>query len=502
MLLLRIDEHSRTPAYRQILDGIKEKVASGAVRPGEKLPSTRRLADNLGLHRSTVALAYQELWSLGFVDLHPGARPKVRERTLLASQSSGAQPGLVDWSALMSSAAWDALRRYRDLQGGQGAEARISFKTLDMDRRLLPVEPFRGCLRRVLATEGASLLSYGDPSGYPPLREYVAERLQRHGIAVASHQIILTNGSQHGIDLLLRVIAAPGRSVAVESPTYDSLLPLLRLHGMKPLEIPLRPEGMDLTALERVLRRERPLLVYTMPSFQNPTGACTSQAHREKLLALCEEHRVPILEDGFEEEMKYTGKAVLPLKSMDRHGVVVYCGTFSKVLFPGIRIGWLAADPACVERVLAIRRFSELAPSAVLQAAMHEFCRNGWYDRHVGRMHRAFRKRMQVAVSALRQQVRPEWAEWTEPRGGYLIWLKLKPLPNGTDLEALLASHGVQATQGRSFFCSAKRDSYLRLSISTLSEDEIAEGVARLSRALRAAHATPSSGGVRRRRRT
>lgn len=159
--------------------------------------------------------------------------------------------------------------------------------------------------------------------------------------------------------------------------------------------------------LLRLDEQSRTGLVYTMPSFQNPTGVCTSQAHRERLLVLCETHRVPILEDGFEEEMKYAGKVVLPLKSMDRHRIVVYCGTFSKVLFPGIRIGWVAADPECIERLVAIRRFGEVAPSAVLQAAMHEFCRDGSYDRHVARMHRVSRRRMQVALSALREHIRP-----------------------------------------------------------------------------------------------
>jgi DNA-binding transcriptional MocR family regulator len=236
-----------------------------------------------------------------------------------------------------------------------------------------------------------------------------------------------------------------------------------------------------------------------MPSFQNPTGVCTSQAHREALLALCEKHRTPILEDGFEEEMKYAGRVVLPLKSMDRHGIVAYCGTFSKVLFPGVRIGWIAADRGCIERLTAIRRFGECAPAMVLQAAMHEFCRDGSYDRHVSRMHRVFRRRMPVALRALREHVRPEWAGWNDPRGGYLIWLRLEPrLSRAADIEALLASYGVQATLGRFFFCSEQPAPYLRLSISTLSEEEIREGVVRLARALRQAYADAASPSPRR----
>lgn len=493
-LLLRLDDATPMPLHRQILEGLQQRVVSGAVRPGERLPSTRRLADNLGVHRSTVALAYQELWSRGFVDLRPGARPRVRERTRLVTPSSPVEEGLIDWQGLASDAANDVLMTYRELHACHGASAGtpvISFKSLDLDRRLLPVEPFRACLKRVMAAQGEALLGYGDPAGHRPLREYLAERLQRHGISVAADEILLTHGAQQGIDLVLRMIASPGKSVAIESPTYGFMLPLLRLSGLKPVAVPLGPDGMDLAGLDQTLRRQRPVLVYTMPSFQNPTGVCTSQTHREKLLALCETHRVPILEDGFEEEMKYTGRVVLPLKSMDRHRIVIYCGTFSKVLFPGARIGWVAADRSLIERLTAIRRFGELSPSAVLPAAMNEFCRNGSYDRHVSRMHRIFRRRMQVATGALREHIRPGWAEWAEPRGGYLIWLRLKPLAaRAGDLEALLAEHRVQVEPGRFSFCSERPEHYVRLSISTLAEDEIREGVLRLSRALREAYGT------------
>lgn len=242
---------------------------------------------------------------------------------------------------------------------------------------------------------------------------------------------------------------------------------------------------MDLSVLAEALQKEHPVLVYTMPSFQNPTGVNTSQAHRERLLSLCEMHRIPILEDAFDEEMKYFGKAVLPIKSMDQHHAVIYCGTLSKVLFPGVRIGWIAAERECVERLTAIRRFSELSSNMILQAAIHEFCQNGCYDRHISRMHRVYRTRMRTALETLRRLIAPEWAEWTEPSGGYLIWLKLRPVPSrSVDWQNLLAAHGVKVALGSSFFFS-DTSTHLRLSISRLNEEEIVEGIWRLSMALR-----------------
>jgi DNA-binding transcriptional MocR family regulator len=344
-------------------------------------------------------------------------------------------------------------------------------------------------MNRALKRQGQDLLGYGDRAGFPPLREYLAGRLQSHGISVAPDEILITNGSQQGLDLVFRMIASPGKSVAIESPTYGHALPLIYFSGLKALEIPIRRDGMDLAVLARTIQKEHPILVYTMPNFQNPTGISTSQSHRERLLALCEKHRLPILEDGYDEEMKYFGRVVLPIKSMDAHHLVIYCGTFSKVLFPGIRIGWVAAERACIERLIAVRCFSELSSSMVLQAATHEFCRNGFYDRHVSKMHRVFRKRMQTAIRCLRRHIPEERAEWTEPSGGYLIWLKLKPVSQPSlDWQRLFARHGVMVTPGRMFFPSKTADTYLRLSISTLNEEEITEGVLRLAKALGHAH--------------
>ncbi len=490
MLLLKLDNESAKPKHAQIYEQIRTRIQTRLLRPGERLPSTRRLALGLGVHRSTVAVAYQELWALGFIDISPGARPRVRERMQLVTRANRAERVLINWSRVSSGGAnsiWEAhCRLGSDVEPSAGKNS-INFRVLDMDARLFPVEQFRACVNRAIKKHGASLLGYGDGAGFRPLRECIAERLQNHAICVAPEEILITNGSQHGIDLVLRLLGAPGRAIAVESPTYHYLLPLIRLLELNAAEVPLGDDGMDLDVLAETLRRKRPALVYVMPSFQNPTGIRTSQAHRERLLALCAEHRVPILEDGFEEEMTYSGPVVLPVKSMDKHGLVIYCGTFSKVLFPGVRIGWVVADKACIERLIAIRRFSDIFPNPILQAAMHEFCAGGYYDRHIAKMHRVFRKRMQVAIEALRQHVSPDWAHWTEPAGGFLIWLKLRAgvSPDWADL---FAAHGVHVWSGRYFYVGATHERCARLSISMLSEQEIIEGIRRLARALAAAY--------------
>lgn len=487
MLLITLDDESREPKYRQIVAQVRQRIEAGVVRPGDRLPSTRRLAGVLGIHRSTVAIAYQELWALGFVDLNPGSLPRVRDRVQVAAATDRTKRGLMDWSRVSSpatNAIWETYRARLE-RGQAGGPSLVDFSTLDMDRRLFPVDSFRSCLNRVIRQQGSTLLGYGDAAGFPPLREWIARRLHGHGISVTADEILVTSGSQQGLDLVFRMVAAPGKRVALETPTYDFVLPLLRFHGLKSLEVPMCHDGLDLSLLADGIEQERPVLVYTMPSFQNPTGVSTSQAHREQLLSLCEMHHIPILEDSFDEEMKYFGRAVLPIKSMDRHHVVIYSGTFSKVLFPGVRIGWIAAERDCVERLTAIRRFSELSPNLVVQAAMHEFCQMGYYEGHISRMHRVFRKRMRTAIQALRRYIAPEWADWTEPSGGYLIWLQLRPVPfQLPDWNKLFAAHGVKVGLGDHFFPSETADTHLRLSISRLNEEEIVAGVRRLAMAL------------------
>lgn len=495
MLLIRIAEDSHEPKYRQIIAEIRRGIESGALAPGELLPSTRRLATSLGIHRSTITTAYQELWSLGYVDLTQGARPRVRQRAPVMTTAMAESPDVVDWAGLVSPTGETLLRTYRRFGRRPVAPPGvIDFSRLDMDQRLLPLDTFRGCLNDALLTHGSALLGYGDPAGFAPLRSYIASRLGSHGIAVGPDEILITNGSQQALDLVLRLIAAPGRSVVVEAPTYDCILPLLQLNGLRALPVPLKADGLDLDALRAALAHERPALVYTMPTFQNPTGVSTNQAHRERLLALSEQHAVPLLEDGFDEEMKYFGKVVLPLKSMDQHHSVIYCGTFSKVLLPGIRVGWVAAGRACIERLTAIRRYTDLTSNLVLQAGLHRYCASGAYDRHLNKMHRVFRRRMQAALRALRAELPRALAEWSEPTGGYLIWLRLRStdeVSTTSDWLPRFAAAGVQLTPGEGFFPPGTLPTdacCFRLSISRLNEDEIVEGVRRLGRAVRQVH--------------
>lgn len=485
MLILNVDKDSAVPAYQQICQRVIGLVQTAALGPGDRLPPTRELARTIGVHRSTVIRAYGELWALGYLESRPGSYSTVRRPARAAATGQSAGQSFIDWDTIATPSARGALEdARRGVPEHDTTRGIVDFARLSADRRLIPSDDVRRCLKAALLDEGKDLLDYGEAAGYRPLREVIARHMRTHGVAVSTEEIVVTGGAQHALDLVLRLLVRAGDRVAIESPTYSAALSLLRLHGVDPVDVPMGPEGMDLDVLAASFERERPVLVYTIPNFQNPTGVTTSQAHRERFLALCEAHRVPIVEDGFEEEMKYFGKAVLPIKSMDARGVVIYVGTFSKVVFPGLRIGWIAAPRECVDRLIAIQRVSCLAGNCLAHAAAERFCRGGLYDRHLRRIHAVYRKRMQAMLKGLADHM-PDGVEWTRPLGGYTLWLRVTGARvDESTLCARLRQDGVSVSPGSLYFRTPPGTVSFRLSIACVAEAEITEGCRRLGRSL------------------
>jgi DNA-binding transcriptional MocR family regulator len=489
LLLLTIDATRPEPAYVQIRDRIVALVDEGALRAGDRLPSTRALADAIAVHRTTVVRAYDEARALGYLESRPGSYTIVRQRArplaTTATRPKRREPALVDWPGLATA----PVRETHQLESTENRADRppdtIDFERLAADPNLAPAEDLRRSLKNVLVRGGPASLDYAEPAGWRPLRVTISRRMRAHGIAVSADEILITSGAQQALDLALRLLTRAGDRVVVEAPTYSMAHALRRLHGVDAIEIPMREDGMDLDELERVLERTDVKLVYTMPNFHNPTGVTTGQAHRERLLALCERHATPLVEDGFEEEMKYFGKAVLPIKSMDVCGIVLYVGTFSKVVFPGLRVGWIAAPKPAIDLLSSIQHASCLAANTLAQAVADRFCRSGEFECHLRRIHRVYRRRMQALLDGLERHLPPE-VQWTRPSGGYTLWLTLPG--RGAEERGWyehLARAGVQVAAGSGFFGSPPTKVHLRLSICCVDESQITEGCRRLGDALR-----------------
>lgn len=487
MLLFHLDKSKQLPLYQQIINQIKQLIDSATWKTGHRLPSSRELAEDLGVNRSTVYRAYQELWAQGYIDCTPGTYTTVRYQKKINNKQISRSDPKINWEKQATKKSKKLFQASKDMIHQHTTGDLIDFVSLSPDPRLFPVDDFRRCQNQVMRRIGASLLQYGDPFGYNPLREYIAQRQRQYGINVSPGEILITNGVQQAFNLVCQFLLEARSSVVVEEPTYPSVLSVLDLYETKAIGVNQEESGLDLDLLEELFKKQQPVFLYTMPNFQNPTGITTSHAHREKLLSICENAGVLIIEDGFEEELKYFGKAVLPLKSLDQKGIVIYLGTFSKVLFPGLRIGWIAANRECINRLAPLKQVNDTAGNIMEQAALECYCQSGDFEIHVKRMHREYRKRMKSALSLAKQCIPSKHFNYTLPSGGYTLWVEAKNTSFTEEalIEKLLQA-GVRVAPGSKFF-SGKRDiACFRISIAHCNQEEIEFGFKKLGDVLTA----------------
>ncbi len=468
---------TRKPVYQQIAEQVNEAIVTGQLRHGDKLPTIRALAGDLSVNRDTVALAYDGLARDGIVETTVG-RGTFGRRTMPTRQAAAqAAPPL----SPVVDRLLDFERARPDFTARDGA---VPLHSLIPDPSLYPLKAFRRSLNRVLDEGGTELLVYGEHQGNEALRDVVASRLRAQGVDTCAEQLVLCQGASQGMSLALRLYAEPGDWVAVEEPTYHNVLGALVGLGLRAAPVPMTGDGPDLEVLERTLARPEVKLFYTMPSFHNPLGTTTSLAHRRALLDLAARLGKPIIEDGFEMDLRYDGRDVPPLAALDLAGVVVHLFSFSKSLFPGVRIGSICARGRAVDGLLALKQTTDLSGVLVLQAAVADFVSRGGYDRHLENLRDQLRERRDVLLDALQRHM-PEDTRWTRPDGGYQVWVDL---PGDIDSRALLReaqAAGVMFAPGHQFHHDGRPSTGLRLTTALADSDEIRRGIEILGRLVR-----------------
>jgi len=485
---LRIDAASDEPAYLQIAAQLQAEIERGERSPGDRLPAIRSLAATLGLHRDTVALAYEQLGQAGLVEARVGAGTFVR--SLLAPATVRGQA--IELALAPSVERLIALENSRPRYAS--GEDVVALHRLIPDPRLYPVEEFAACCDAALREEGPALLSYASPEGDPRLRRVIADRLRRYGIALGPEELVLCHGASQGIALALRLFTQPGDQVAVEVPTYANVLSAFAAHGLSAAAVAMDAEGPDPESLERVLARPEVKVFYTIPSFHNPLGTTASLARRRQVLEIAARHAVPVIEDGFELDLRFAGRDVAPLAALDDAGIVVQLFSFSKSLFPGVRVGSLAARGRALAGLVALKHATDLSDALTLQAGLARFVESGAYDRHLARIRRVLAARHAALAEALATAM-PAGTRWTEPEGGYQCWVELPFEVDTRDLLADAMRAGVVFSPGTLFMPDARPSRGMRLSVASVDEAEIARGVAALGRVVaeRAARA-PGAG--------
>lgn len=484
-MVIALDTSLHKPLYVQIRDQIRERILSGALPIGERLEPSRELAKRLGVHRTTVSNAYADLEAEGLIEGTVGRGTFVATYVATLRQSTPVR------RRASSDFYWDSFfapDQEDDSLGRLMASALepgvISLAATHASSELCPVDLVRRATEAVMRREGAKLVEYGSSDGYPPLKRYLQARLQRDGIAVEADELIITSGCQQSLDLLRRILVGPGDAVACENPTYPGLSQAFDLPGTRLIGIPVGPEGMDLDYLEAVLEQTKLKLILANPNFHNPTGRSMPLAARKRLLELAARFQVPVAEDDIYGLLRYTGREIPPLKTMDTTGLAIYLNSFSKIGFPGFRVGWIAASRRVVERLRTAKQRSDLHTNILGQAVLEEFCRRGWLDKLIRKTRKVYARKLGVLRRAAEETFPPE-VTVDYPEGGMAAWVEL---PAGLDAGELLGKardQRVVFAPARFFYFQNPRHNALRLCFTTVSDEQLDKAVRILGALLR-----------------
>jgi GntR family transcriptional regulator/MocR family aminotransferase len=478
---LALDADTDKPLYTQIVDVVIREIRSGRLAPGDRLPGTRSVARALGVHRNTVLTAFSELIAEGWLSTRPGSGTVIAAE--LPSTALGRAGKRRRAKAPFPLAPCPIGRWPESPEPDTPGLLRLAGGLPDL--RLIPDVALARAHRRALRRGGVRLLAYGDPAGHPQLREQLASMLAAtRGLSLGKDDLIVTRGAQMALYLAARVLINPGEIVAVEAFGYPPAWDALRAAGAELLPIAVDRDGIDTAALARLAERRTLRAVYVTPHHQFPTLATLSAARRLELLALARQHGFAILEDDYDHEVHYQGSPVLPLAHMDEAGSVIYVGTLSKVLAPGLRLGFLVAGTAVIEQALRWRTIIDRQGDLSTEAAVAELFEDGEVQRHIGRVRRIYARRREALLESLERRLPGAFAI-DVPRGGMALWARAA---QGDDTDAWAQrglERGVAVSPGSRYWCGRGRVHAFRLGFAGLDEQELDEAVRRLTLARR-----------------
>lgn len=481
-LVIDLDRHADLPPFLQIARSLATDVQRGRLRPGDRLPGSRQLAASLQVHRNTVLAALAELMAEGWIETAPGrgtfvtrAIPDARGRPF--SRRLGVRAHVPTRAAF---ALPDPPAAYRQPILPSGT---LNLSNGAPDVRLVPARSIGRAYRRVLALKGADVLAYGDIEGHPALRSALASMLSStRGLAVTADDVFITRGSQMALTLAARALVRPGDVVAVEQIGYRPAWEAFRAAGATVVPVAIDADGIDVDALTRLAKRTKVRGIYVTPHHQYPTTVTLRAARRLALLALAGAERIAIIEDDYDHEFHYDGRPVLPLASADHTGLVVYIGTLSKILAPGLRIGYIVAPPAVLRSVGALRSLLDIQGDLATEAAIAALIEDGELQRHVARVRRAYANRREILAHSLRRTFRDD-VEFTLAPGGMALWVRLRMSLDFDVWARRSVERGVSWYTGRRYAFDGKPLPFARFSFAWLNERELPEAVRRMAAA-------------------
>lgn len=481
-----LDIQSDVPLYSQIENYLRDNILSGALEAETRLPATRKLAHDLGVNRITIENAYAGLEADGLIYSHVGKGTYILPvcQTLPLAKNGG-----IDYPQWQHEAMAKCLvpaKFYPDIKlDASNYPHPISFSSGTGDPLRFPVNEFRKIMNMILNRDGIEALKYGNHHGYYPLRETIAHLLANQGVKAHPDNLLITAGSQQALALISQFLLSPGDYILTESPTYAGALYLFRANGFQITGIPCDDNGMQVDKLEKKLRQFPIKLIYTIPNFQNPTGTCMSSTRRRQLVSLAIQYNIPILEDDFVGDLRYDGRIQPTLKSLDAGGGVIYISTFSKMLMPGLRIGFMLAEGPVLEGLSRYKAANDISSSNLIQRALEAYVTVGRYQAHYRRSCQIYRQRRDSMQWAVNRYL-PASIETTSPKGGLFMWLRFLDNLSTEKLLPLACEEGVSFDPGKYFFPDGEEnENCLRLNFTTHPPKVIEEGIKRLGKAIK-----------------
>ncbi|HDR4423309.1 TPA: PLP-dependent aminotransferase family protein [Bacillus cereus] len=466
-----------TPLYKQIETYIKERIVNGEWTVGTKLPSQRDLAHAFGVNRSTIVMAFDELMAKGYIEGNG------RKGTIVVNNNENASTYAPppNWQSYVETGLhYPNLPAIQEINQAEFYPHVIRLGTGELAQSLLPEKKMKDIMNKLLKSN--MILGYEEPKGNFYLRKKIADYLKGHGVYVTPDSILIVSGAIQALQLISMGLLPKGASILLEKPSYLYSLNVFQSAGMRLIGIPMDENGLHASYIPKYKKQFNASILYTIPSFHNPTNFSMNAKKRIEVMEICNEIGLPIIEDAVYQDLWFDEPISKPLKAYDKNGIVLHIGSMSKVISPGLRIGWIVGSEPVIQRLADIKMQTDYGSSSISQQIAAKWFTNGLYDGHLEFVRTQLKKRRDFMLQMLEKYF-CDIATWNEPAGGFYIWLHMKvPVSNRSLFDKALKEK-ILLNPGTLYDRSANQ--FLRLSYSYATLEEIEIGIKKLAQLIK-----------------
>lgn len=466
--------NKETPIHIQLENHILNGIKNGTINKNDKLPSTREVSKILGISRNSVISAYEELESKNIIMTKRG----IGSFIIVQGKNNISQLN-IDYTDKINN--YGNSLRNLDIIKNELPSKRdmISFKSIAPESSLFNLDDFKRSLLEAWTYENVNLLNYGYAKGYKPLLEYLSQYMIEKRVNMNNKDILITNGFTEAFDIILSSLTQPGDVIICEEPTHNTALKIMKAYGLKTIQIKMDDEGIITSLLEKTLKKHKAKFGYLIPSYNNPTGIVTKTERRNEIYKLFMKYEVPIIEDGFNEELLYSSSPICPIASLCGEGNgVIYIGSLSKILFPGLRIGWIAADKGLIDVLESVKRGRNIHSSFLDQSTLYYYLKSGAFNRYLKNVRKYYKEKFNLVKQMINKYIP---YEYITGEGGLHIFIKLKENIDCRELLQLCYKDGVTFMPGDIFYNEKDKTSNInntfRIGFGRVSDSDIKKGI-------------------------